>query len=145
MDSRGIFICQEKYVKDLLKKYDLADSASLKCPMLLPNNLGPNESEVSVNETLFRGMIRSLMYLTASRSNIQLSTYLCAWYQANPKESHLVAVKRNFRYLKGTQNLGLWYPKGSGFNLKAYSDLDYAGCNLDRKSTFGVVKYLVES
>ncbi|GKA19458.1 hypothetical protein Tco_0699373 [Tanacetum coccineum] len=59
------------------------------------------------------------------------------WYQANPKESHLVAIKRIFRYLKGTQNLGLWYPKGSGFDLKAYSDSNYAGCNLDRKSTSG--------
>ncbi|GKB00841.1 hypothetical protein Tco_0828885 [Tanacetum coccineum] len=56
-------------------------------------------------------------------------------YQANPKESHLVAVKRIFRYLKGTPNLGLWYPKGSGFDLKEYSDSDYTGCNLDRKST----------
>ncbi|GKB26653.1 retrovirus-related pol polyprotein from transposon TNT 1-94 [Tanacetum coccineum] len=106
-DFKGISICQEKYVKDLLKKYDLADSASVKCPMLPLNNLGPDESGVSVNETL---------------------------YQANPKESHLVAVKRIFRYLKGTPNLGLWYPKGSGFNLKAYSDSDYAGCNLDRKT-----------
>ncbi|GJV93194.1 retrovirus-related pol polyprotein from transposon TNT 1-94 [Tanacetum coccineum] len=109
-DFKGISICQEKYVKDLLKKYDLADCASVKCPMLPPNNLGPDESGVSVNETL---------------------------YQANPKESHLVAVKRIFRYLKGTPNLGLWYPKGSGFDLKAYSDSDYAGCNLDRKSTSG--------
>ncbi|GJZ16866.1 retrovirus-related pol polyprotein from transposon TNT 1-94 [Tanacetum coccineum] len=136
-DFRGISICQEKYVKDLLKKYDLADSASVKCLMLPPNNLGPDESGVSVNETLFRGMIGSLMYLTASRPDIQFSTCLCARYQANPKESHLVAVKRIFRYLKGTPNLGLWYPKGSGFDLKAYSDSDYAGCNLDRKSTLG--------
>ncbi|GKB56150.1 retrovirus-related pol polyprotein from transposon TNT 1-94 [Tanacetum coccineum] len=136
-DFKGISICQEKYVKDLLKKYDLADCASVKCPMLPPNNLGPDESGVSVNETLFRGMIGSLMYLTASRPDIQFSTCLCARYQANPKESHLVAVKRIFRYLKGTPNLGLWYPKGSGFDLKAYSDSDYAGCNLDRKSTSG--------
>ncbi|GJV99819.1 retrovirus-related pol polyprotein from transposon TNT 1-94 [Tanacetum coccineum] len=126
-DSKGISICQEKYVKDLLKKYDLADCASVKCPVLPPTNLGPDESGVSVNETLFRGMIGSLMYLTASRPGIQFSTCLCARYQANPKESHLVAVKRIFRYLKGTLNLGLWYPKGSGFNLKAYSDSDYAG------------------
>ncbi|GJW04942.1 hypothetical protein Tco_1563798, partial [Tanacetum coccineum] len=91
-------ICQEKYVKDLLKKYDLADSALVKCPMLPLNNLGPDESGVSVNETQFRGMIG---------------------------------------YLKGTPNLGVWYPKGSGFDLKAYSDSDYAGCNLDRKSTSG--------
>nr|GEZ87311.1 uncharacterized mitochondrial protein AtMg00810-like [Tanacetum cinerariifolium] len=58
-------------------------------------------------------------------------------YQANPKESHLVAIKRIFRYLKGTPNLGLWYPNGSSFNLKAYFDSEYAGCNLDRKSTSG--------
>ncbi|GKC26436.1 retrovirus-related pol polyprotein from transposon TNT 1-94 [Tanacetum coccineum] len=101
---------REEYVKDLLKKYDLADCALVKCPMLPPNNLGPDESGVSVNETL---------------------------YQANLKESHLVAVKRIFKYLKGTLNLGLWYLKGSGFDLKAYSDSDYAGCNLDRKSTSG--------
>ncbi|GJR15010.1 retrovirus-related pol polyprotein from transposon TNT 1-94 [Tanacetum coccineum] len=126
-----------KYVKDLLKTFELAHSASVKCPMLPPNNLGPDESWVSVNETLFRGMIGSLMYLIASRPDIQFSVCLCARYQANPKESHLVAVKRIFRYLKGTPNLGLWYPKGSGFDLKAYSDSDYAGCNLDRKSAFG--------
>ncbi|GJV31687.1 retrovirus-related pol polyprotein from transposon TNT 1-94 [Tanacetum coccineum] len=96
---------REKYVKDLLKKYDLADSALVKCLMLPPNNLGPDESGVSVNETLFRGMIGSQMYLTASRPDIQFSTCLYARYQANSKESHLVAVKRIFRYLKGTPNL----------------------------------------
>ncbi|GKF74191.1 hypothetical protein Tco_0220523 [Tanacetum coccineum] len=82
-------------------------------------------------------MIESLMYLTASRHDIQFSTCLCARYQANPNESHFVAVKRIFRYLKGTLNLGLWYRKGSGFDLKAYSDSDYPGCNLDKKSTSG--------
>ncbi|GKC52376.1 hypothetical protein Tco_1075121, partial [Tanacetum coccineum] len=125
----------KKYVKDLLKKYDLADYASVKCPMLPPKNLGPDESGVSVNETLFRGMIGSLMYLTASRPDIQFSTCLCARYQANPKESHLDVVKRIFSHLKGTPNLSLWYRKGSCFDLKAYSDSDYARCNLDRKST----------
>ncbi|GJU29492.1 retrovirus-related pol polyprotein from transposon TNT 1-94 [Tanacetum coccineum] len=120
-DFKGILIFQEKYVKDLLKKYDLADSVSVECPMLPPNNLGPDESGVSVNETLFRGMLG---------------------YQANPKESHLVDVKRISSFLKGTPNLGLWYPKGSGFDLKAYSDSDYAGCNLDRKTTSGSCQIL---
>ncbi|GJW89087.1 retrovirus-related pol polyprotein from transposon TNT 1-94 [Tanacetum coccineum] len=128
---------REKHVKDLLKKYDLADCALVKCLMLPPNNLGPDESGVSVNETLFRGMIGSLMYLTTSRPVIQFSTCLCARYQANPKESYLVVVKRIFRYLKGTPNVGLWYPKGSGFDLKAYSDSDYTRCNQDRRSTLG--------
>ncbi|GJX47461.1 retrovirus-related pol polyprotein from transposon TNT 1-94 [Tanacetum coccineum] len=95
-DFKGIFICQEKYVKDLLKKYDLADSASVKCPMLPRNNLGPDESGVSVNDTLFKDMIGSLMYLIGSRLDIQFSTCFYAMYQVNPKESHLVAVKRIF-------------------------------------------------
>ncbi|GJT68260.1 retrovirus-related pol polyprotein from transposon TNT 1-94 [Tanacetum coccineum] len=98
---------------------------------------GPDESGISINETLFRGMIGSLMYLIASRPDIQFSTCLCARYQANPKESRLVAVKRIFRYLKGT-------PKGSSFNLKAYFDSDYARCNLDRKSTSGGCQILRE-
>ncbi|GKA75176.1 hypothetical protein Tco_0781554 [Tanacetum coccineum] len=103
--------------------------------MVPPNNLGPDLNGKSVNETQYRGMIGSLMYLTASRPDIQFSTCLCARYQANPKESHLIVVKRIFRYLKGTPSLGLWYPKCSGFDLKGYSDSDYAGCNMDRKST----------
>ncbi|KAI3666944.1 hypothetical protein L6452_41985 [Arctium lappa] len=82
------------------------------------------------------GMIGSL-YLTVSRPDITYTTYLCARYQSKPKESHLIAVKRIFRYIKGIPNLGLWYPKDSGFNLTAYSDSDFAGCNLDRKSTTG--------
>nr|GEY22683.1 hypothetical protein [Tanacetum cinerariifolium] len=102
--------------------------------MLPPNNLGPDELGVFVNETLFRDMIGSLMYLIASRPNIQFSICLRARYQANPKESHLVVVKRIFRYLKETLNLGL--------HLKAYSDSDYAGCNLDRKSTSGTYQIL---
>ncbi|GJU85909.1 hypothetical protein Tco_1293455 [Tanacetum coccineum] len=105
--------------------------------MVPPNNLGHDLSGKAVNETQYRGMIGSLMYLTPSRPDIQFLTCLCARYQANPKESHLIAVKRIFRYLKGTPSLGLWYPKCLGFDLKGYSDSDYAGCNMDRKSTYG--------
>ncbi|GJR70517.1 hypothetical protein Tco_0016582 [Tanacetum coccineum] len=103
--------------------------------MVSPNNLGHDLSGKAVNETQYRGMIGSLMYLIASRPDIQFSTCLCARYQANPKESHLIAVKRSFRYLKSTPSLGLWYPKCSSFDLKGYLDSDYAGCNMDRKST----------
>ncbi|GJW58239.1 retrovirus-related pol polyprotein from transposon TNT 1-94 [Tanacetum coccineum] len=101
---------REKYVKDLLKKYDLADCALVKCSMLPLNNLGPDKLGVSVNETLFIGMIGSLMYL---------------------KLADLISNSPHVSVL------GLWYPKGSGFDLKAYSDSNYAGCNLDRKSTSG--------
>ncbi|GJY85224.1 hypothetical protein Tco_0499250 [Tanacetum coccineum] len=109
--------------------------------MVPPNKLGPDLNDKALNETRYRGMIGSLMYLTASRPDIQFSTCLCAKYQANPKESHLIAVKRDFRYLKGTPSLGLWYPKCSGFD-KGYSDSDYAGCNIDSKSTLGACKLL---
>ncbi|GJW80676.1 retrovirus-related pol polyprotein from transposon TNT 1-94 [Tanacetum coccineum] len=97
--ERGISINQEKYVKDLLIKYDI-NASSVKTLMVPPNNLGPDLNDKAVNETRYRGMIGSLMYLTASRPDIQFSTCLCARYQANPKESHLIAVKRIFKYLK---------------------------------------------
>ncbi|GJX67813.1 retrovirus-related pol polyprotein from transposon TNT 1-94 [Tanacetum coccineum] len=139
--ERSISINHEKYVKDLLKKYDI-NGSSMKTPMVPPNNLGPNLSGKAINETRYRCMIGSLMYLTASRPDIQFSTCLCARYQENPKESHLIAVKRIFRYLKGTPSLGLWYLKYLGFDLKGYSDSDYAGCNMDRKSTFGACQLL---
>ncbi|GJR10701.1 retrovirus-related pol polyprotein from transposon TNT 1-94 [Tanacetum coccineum] len=139
--ERGISINQEKYVKDLLKKYDI-NGSSVKTLMVPPNNLGPDLNGKSVNETQYRSMIGSLMYLTASRPDIQFLTCLCARYHANPKESHLIVVKRIFRYLKGTPSLGLWYPKCSGFDLKGYSDSDYTGCNMDRKSTSGACQLL---
>ncbi|GJY59659.1 hypothetical protein Tco_0459551 [Tanacetum coccineum] len=110
--------------------------------MVPPNNLGPDLAGKLVNETSYRGMIRSLMYLTATRPDIQFSTVLCSRYQYNTKESHLMAVKRILRYLKGTLTLVLYYPKCSGFDLKGYSDSDYVGCNMDRKSTSGACQIL---
>ncbi|GJX28032.1 retrovirus-related pol polyprotein from transposon TNT 1-94 [Tanacetum coccineum] len=139
--ERGISINQEKYVKDLLKKYDI-NSSSVKAPMVPSNNLGPDLNGKAVNKTHYRGMIGSLMYLIASRPDIQFSTCLCVRYQANPKESHLIVVKRIFRYLKGTPSLGLWYPKCLGFDLKGYSDSDYARCNMDKKSTSSACQLL---
>ena len=97
---------------------------------------------VSVNHTLYRGMIGSLLYLTASRPDIMFATSMCARFQANPKESHLSAVKRIFRYLKCTPNLALWYPRDSELNLFGYTDADHAGCTIDRKSTSGGCQFL---
>nr|GEY39292.1 hypothetical protein [Tanacetum cinerariifolium] len=87
-----------------------------------------------VDHTYYHSMIRSLMYVTSSRPDIMFATCMCARYQANPNEHHVSAVKRIFPYLKGTINLGLWYPKDSVFDLTAYSDVDHAGCHLDRKT-----------
>ncbi|KAI3770566.1 hypothetical protein L6452_01704 [Arctium lappa] len=135
--DKGTFICQGKYVKDMLKKFDLTQTSAIKTPMAPPLKLNKDPSGKPVNVTAYRGMIGSLLYLTASRPDIMYSTCLCARYQSEPKESHLIAVKRIFRFLKGTPNLGLWYPKDSGFDLTGYSDSDFAGCKLDRKSTTG--------
>ena len=90
-------------------------------------------------------MIDSLLYLCASRPNIMLSMCMCARFQANPKECHLVAIKRILRYLVHTPNLGLWYPKGSKFDLFGYSDSDYAGCKVERKSTSWTCQFLGQS
>nr|GEY84890.1 uncharacterized mitochondrial protein AtMg00810-like [Tanacetum cinerariifolium] len=95
-----------------------------------------------VDHTDYRSMIGSLMYFTLSRPDIMFATCMCARYQANPNEHHVSAVKRIFRYLKGTINLGLWYLKDSGFDLTAYSEADHEGCHLDRKSTSGSVQFL---
>nr|GFB42535.1 uncharacterized mitochondrial protein AtMg00810-like [Tanacetum cinerariifolium] len=121
---------------------DISDSSSMKTPMVPPNNLGLDLSGKSVNETSYRGMIGSLMYLTATRPDIQFSTVQCARYQSNLKESHLIAMKRILRYLKGALTLGLYYLKYSGLDPKGYSDSNYAGCNMDKKSTSGSCQIL---
>jgi hypothetical protein len=133
----GIFINQGKYVKDLLSKFGFKDCSAMKTPMGAATKLDEDLNGKSVDITAYRGMIGSLLYLTASRPDIMFATCLCARYQSCPKESHLQAVKRIFRYLKGCPNLGLWYPKDSGFDLIGYSDSDFAGCKIDRKSTSG--------
>ena len=138
----GIFICQSKYIKDLLKKYGMEEASPAKTPMPTAVKLDQDKSGKSVDITKYRGMIGSLLYLTASRPDIMFATCLCARFQADPKESHLIAVKRIFRYLKGTPNLGIWYPKDTGFDLIGYTDSDFAGCKIDRKSTSGSCQFL---
>ncbi|KAK2993708.1 hypothetical protein RJ640_016823 [Escallonia rubra] len=105
-------------------------------------NLIKDENGKDVDSKLFRGMIGSLLYLTASRPDIMFSVCICARFQACPKESHLSAVKRLFKYLSGTLNLGLWYPRNSSIDLVGFSDSDYAGCLVDRKSTSGTCQFL---
>ncbi|GJV20723.1 hypothetical protein Tco_1369743 [Tanacetum coccineum] len=95
-----------------------------------------------VDQTDYRSKIRSLMYLTSSRPDIVQAVCYCARYQARPTEKHLKEVKRIFRYLRGTINMGLWYLKGSGFDLTAFSDADHAGCVDTRKSTSGGIQFL---
>ncbi|GKC09608.1 putative ribonuclease H-like domain-containing protein [Tanacetum coccineum] len=138
----GIFISQDKYVADMLKKFDLASVKTAITLMETKMALTKDEEADEVDVHLYRSMIGSLMYLTASRPDIMFAVCACSRFQVTPKTSHLNAVKRIFKYLKGKPNLGLWYPRESSFDLEAYSDSDYAGANLDRKSTTGGCQFL---
>ncbi|GJW58306.1 putative ribonuclease H-like domain-containing protein [Tanacetum coccineum] len=133
----GIFISQDKYVADILKKFDFSSVKTASTPIETNKALLKDEEAEDVDVHLYRSMIGSLMYLTASRPDIMFAVCACARFQVTPKTSHLHAVKRIFRYLKGQPKLGLWYPRDSPFDLESFSDSDYAGASLDRKSTTG--------
>ena len=137
----GIFLSQTKYAKELVKKFGLENSKPCNIPMASNCNLSKDEKGKKVDSTLYRGMIGSLLYLTASRPDIMFSVCVCARYQSDPRESHLQAVKHIIKYISGTTNLGLWYAKDSAFNLLGYSDSDYGGCRIDRKSTSGICQF----
>nr|GEU65683.1 uncharacterized mitochondrial protein AtMg00810-like [Tanacetum cinerariifolium] len=127
--------CQDKYVAEILKKFRLTDGKSASTPIDTEKPLLKDPDGEDVDVHTYRSMIGSLMYLTSSRPDIMFAVCACACFQMTPKASHLHAIKRIFRYLKGKPHLGLWYLKDSPFDLVAYSDSDYAGASLDRKST----------
>ncbi|GKA11661.1 putative ribonuclease H-like domain-containing protein [Tanacetum coccineum] len=138
----GIFISQDKYVGEILKKFGFSSIRTASTPMETNKALTKDEDGEDVDVHLYRSMIGSLMYLTSSRPDIMFSVCACSRFQVQPKVSHLNAVKRIFRYLKGQPKLGLWYPKDSPLILEAFSDSDYAGASLDRKSTTGGCQFL---
>ncbi|GKC83766.1 putative ribonuclease H-like domain-containing protein [Tanacetum coccineum] len=138
----GIFISQDKYVAEILKKFNYSDVKSASTPVDLEKPLVKDGDADDVDVHLYRSMIGSLMYLTASRPDIMFAVCACARFQVTPKTSHLLAVKRIFRYLKGKPTLGLWYSRDSPFELVAYTDSDYARATQDRKSTTGGCQFL---
>ncbi|GKE29211.1 putative ribonuclease H-like domain-containing protein [Tanacetum coccineum] len=131
----GIFISQDKYVADILKKFVFVTMKTASTPKETNKALLKDEEAEDVDVHLYRSMIGSLMYLTASRPDIMFVVCAYARFQVTPKVLYLHAVKRIFRYLKGQPKLGLWYPRDSPFDLKAFSDSDCDGASLDRKST----------
>nr|GEW11307.1 uncharacterized mitochondrial protein AtMg00810-like [Tanacetum cinerariifolium] len=138
----GIFISHNKYVVEILKKYGFSEVKNASTPI---ENYKPwlkDEDGKEVDVHMYRLMIGSLMYLTSSRPYIMFAVCACVRYQVNLKVSHHYVVKRIFRYLKGQPKFGLWYPKDSSFDLVAYTDTDYAGASLDRKSTTGGCQFL---
>ncbi|GJW93308.1 putative ribonuclease H-like domain-containing protein [Tanacetum coccineum] len=138
----GIFISQDKYVQDMLKKFDMESVRTATTPYEASKPKSKDEPDDAVNVHLYRSMIGSLMYLTASRPDIMFAVSACSRHQVTPLTSNLNAVKKIFKYLKGQPKLGLWYPRDSPFVLEAYSDSDYAGSHGDRKSTTGGCQFL---
>ncbi|GJT00035.1 hypothetical protein Tco_0821204 [Tanacetum coccineum] len=131
--------CNKVYVDDII-----FGSTNPRTSMEIKDKLDLDQNGTPVDAMKYRSMIGALMYLTSSRPDIVHATCLCARYQAKPTEKHLKEVKRIFRYLRGTINMGLWYTKDSGFELTGFSDADYAGCKDTFKSTSGGAQFLGE-
>nr|GEY88543.1 copia protein [Tanacetum cinerariifolium] len=136
-NPRGIFINQSKYALESLKKYRFESCDPMDTPMVEKSKLDEDRERKAVDPSHYRGMIGTLLYLTATRPDLQFAIYMCARYQARPTEKHVHAFKRIFRYLRGTVHRGLWYPKDSSVALTAFADADHAGCQDTHRSTSG--------
>jgi hypothetical protein len=141
----GIFISQEKYLKEMLKKIQMKDSSPVSTPMVVGCKLSKDDISPDVDQRTYRSMIGSLLYITTSRADIMQDVGMVGRYHSAPKQSHLVAVKRIFKYLKGTMTYGLWYPKNQNFQLTTYSNDDLENCMDERKSTSGGAFFLGDS
>ncbi|GJY27428.1 retrotransposon protein, putative, ty1-copia subclass [Tanacetum coccineum] len=139
---RGIFLNKSKYALESLKKYGMETCVLVDTPMVEKSKLDKDPQGKAVDPTRCCRMIGTLMYLTSSRPNLVFFVCICARYQEKPAKKHLHAVKRIFRYLRGTINMGLWYSKDSCIALTAFADADHAGCQDTRKSTFGSMQLL---
>jgi hypothetical protein len=140
--KEGTFVHQAKYTKDILKKFKMDDSKPLLTPMSTTTALHANKDGEPMDQKEYQSMIDSLLYLTVMMSDIQFFVCLCARFPASPRTSHQQAIKRNFRYPRYTNELSLWYSASSSLSLLDFSDADFAGCRVDRKSTSGTCQFL---
>jgi len=140
--SEGIFISQSKYAKDLVKRFGLDGKSHARTPMSTNIKINSDLAGKLVDPTLYRSMIGSLLYLTASRSDIAFSVGVCAHFQANPKEFHLTKVKRILRYVNDTLLYGIWYSRETNLAVAGYSDADWARNADERKNTSGGCFYV---
>ncbi|XP_022872987.1 uncharacterized protein LOC111391933 [Olea europaea var. sylvestris] len=138
----GLFISQSKYAKDLVKRFGLDSKKHTRTPMSTNVKLGHDPTVKSVDQTVYRSMIGSLLYLTASRPDIALSVGVCARFQADPKESYLGTVRCIIRYVNRTVDHGILYYRESNLELAGYSDANWARNADDRKSTWGGCFYV---
>ena len=140
--NKGVYINQAKYTKNIVKRFGLENAAYARTPKATNTKLGIDPSGQPVDITLYRSMIGCLLYLTASHSNISFSVDVCARFQANPKMTHFIAVKKIIKYVSGTCDFVLFYSKESNVSLVRYSDVDWASNVDDRKSTTGGYYYV---
>jgi hypothetical protein len=140
--AEGIFISQSKYARDLVKRFGLDGKSCARTTMSTSVKINSDLVGKSVDSSLYKSMIGSLLYLTANRPDIAFSVGVCARFQANPKESHLTAVKGIIRYVNDTLSYGIWYSRETNLVVAGYSDADWAGNADDRKSTSGGCYYV---
>jgi hypothetical protein len=143
--KQGTFVHQAKYTKDLMKKFNMAELKPLSTRMSSTALLGPYEDGEVVDQREYMSMIGSLLYLTVTRPDIQFAVELCACFHASPHSSHQMIVQRIFRYLKHTPEFGIRYSASSSLDLVGFSDADFVGCGIDRKSTSGTCHFLGSS
>jgi hypothetical protein len=126
--NQGIFISQTNYIRKMLKRFGMEACKPVITPMQINCKLSKDDDLKSTDQRQYRSMIGSLLYVTISRPYVMQVVGQVARFQASPNESHVLAVKRIFRYVKGTKEFGLWYPKGKYLSLISYTDSDWAGC-----------------
>jgi hypothetical protein len=143
--KQGAFLHQAKYMKDLMKKFNMAELEPVCTPMSSAASLSSEEDGDAVDQREYRSMIGSLLYLTATRPDIQFVMGLCARFQSSPRSSHWAAVQRVFRYLKHTLEFEIWYSASSSLDLVGFSNADFVGCGIGRKSTSGTCHFLGSS
>ena len=138
----GIYITQSKSIKEILKKFGFVDSKLVSTPMVITLKLSKNDDSTEVNQTPYRSMIGKLQYVVHNRPAIALVVGIVARFSANLRENHLMAMKRIMRYLKGIKEFGLYYKKNENFELRAYTNADWARNIDDRKITSGGAFFL---
>jgi hypothetical protein len=140
--KQGTFVHQAKYMKDLMKKFNMAELKPVSTPLSSTMLLGPDEDGEAVDQREYMSMIDSLLYLTVTRLDIQFVVGLCACFQACPHSSHWTTVQQIFRYLKHTPEFGILYPASSSLDPVGFFDADFVGCGIDRKSTSSTCHFL---
>jgi hypothetical protein len=143
--KEGIFIHQAKYMKDLIKKFNMVELKPVSTLMSMVVALDLDENGETVDRREYRSMIGSHLYLMMTRPDIQFAVCLCARFQSSPRSSHRMTVQQIFRYLKHTPKFGIWYSASSSLDLIGFSDADVTRCGIDRKSTSGTCHFLESS